>query len=122
MKATRKKRKPLGIRKGVKLTNLSHRLRTCMEHGNMTVRQLAWFFDRPYQTVYTWVYRNREPFDFYAAEVDRRLVVLERLVQSADALKNGKSLCPRDLRAAEREPYIRELWNRVSVSKRAAAS
>lgn len=37
------------------------RLRRCVERGNLTVSDLARWFDRPYATVRSWLAAGREP-------------------------------------------------------------
>lgn len=88
-----------------------------MKRGSMTVRQAAWFLDRPYYTVYTWVYRNREPYPFYRDDVMIRLNVLERVVRK---LKQGEPLAPPGMSASEREIYVRKVYADARVSRRAA--
>lgn len=113
-------RKPTAIRSGKKLTPLSHRLRTVMEQGNMTVQALAWFFDRPYQTVYTWAYRNREPAPYYVNDVLLRLDELEKLFKSSE--HRGKPLFPRGLTAKEREEHVQRLLTAAGLTFGAATA
>jgi hypothetical protein len=89
-----------------------------MERGRMSVRQLAWFFDRPYQTVYTWVYRNREPFPFYKDEVLNRLALLEHMIGK---LRSCQPFVPKTVESAERESYVRSTYANARVLPRAAA-
>lgn len=113
-KQVRKKRKIPG-----RETELTRRLQACVEDGNMTVRQLAWFFDRPYQTVYTWVFRNREPFSFYKDEVFTRLDLLERLVGKCKRAR--RPFVPTAITVAEREAYVRQCYADARLPARSAA-
>lgn len=43
------------------MRTFQQRLRRCVEHGNLTVSDLARWFGRPYATVRDWLVNGREP-------------------------------------------------------------
>lgn len=107
-------------RKPVGRTRLSHRLLLLIEQQNMSVKDLAIVFEsHPYQTVFSWVHRNREPQKYYRGEVYERLEWLEKL---ADKYAKKKStIVPIELKQRERGDYVRNLVARSFVPQRAAA-
>ena len=59
------------------------RLRRCVERGNLTVSDLARWFDRPYATVRCWFVVGREPAGgpVTARRAYERLAALEQVVR-----------------------------------------
>lgn len=109
-----------GRPKKVGQSKLSHRLLMLMEQHNMTARDLAIVFERhPYQTVFSWIHRNREPQAFYRGDVYERLNWLERRAKRAASRK--KTLVPQELKLRERGDYVRNLVARSFAAERAAA-
>jgi transposase-like protein len=59
------------------------RLRRCVERGNLTVSDLARWFDRPYATVRSWLAAGREPSGgpVTVRRAYERLAALEQVVR-----------------------------------------
>ena len=63
------------------------RLQRCRERLNLTVADLARWFDRPYATVRSWLTEGWEPGDGPVTQdrMEQRLVRLERVVRDKSA-------------------------------------
>ena len=86
----------------------------------MSVKDLAIVFERhPYQTVYSWVYRNREPSKWYRRDVYERLDWMEK--RARRAAKRKETLVPQGLKLRERGHYVRNLVDRAFALERATA-
>jgi hypothetical protein len=66
-----------------KQEDLGPRLRAAMEAGELTPADLSRWFGRGYQTVYSWVYHDREPQTPWRSDVYHRLELLEKSVKRA---------------------------------------
>jgi hypothetical protein len=84
--------------------NVSVRLKAIMENGNLTIADLARWFDRPHPTVRGWVHGG----DVGGAPLDREAIeaLLERLEVM---LKKQKGLPIPRLSPAARIEYLEEL-------------
>jgi hypothetical protein len=81
------------------------RLRKCMDRGNLTVADLARWFDRPHPTMRSWVENGVEPAGgpLDAAMAQATLDKLEKMIA-----KNSKFPVPR-LSPQKRIAYLKEL-------------
>ena len=81
------------------------RLRKCMAHGNLTVADLARWFERPHPTMRSWVEQGVEPAGgpLDAAFAHATLERLEKLIA-----RNSKFPVPR-LSPQKRIAYLKEL-------------
>jgi hypothetical protein len=85
---------------------LADRLQAAMRGGNLTLSDLARWFDRPYPTVRQWTLGNNQPRwaplnD--AIDIEKRLAALEKLIKA-----NKKLPVPR-LSPQDRIEYMEEL-------------
>lgn len=62
---------------------LGPRLRAVMEAGELTPADVARWFGRGYQTVYCWIYYDREPQAGWRSITYYRLELLEKAVKRA---------------------------------------
>ncbi len=86
---------------------LGPRLRAAMEAGELTPADLARWFGRGYQTVYCWLYYDREP------QAGWRLVTYRRLEQLERAVKRAKGpLIPYETKQRDRARALRGVQRR----------
>lgn len=87
-----------------KQEGLGPRLRAVKEAGELTPADLSRWFGRGYQTVYCWVYHDREPQRPWRDDVYRRLEMLEKSVKRAKG-----PLLPYEVPQRERKGALRYL-------------
>lgn len=87
---------------------LGPRLRAAMEAGELTPADLARWFGRDYQTVYCWIYYDREPRAGRRATY-RRLERLERAVKQA----RDMPLIPYETKQRDRARALRVVQRRA---------
>lgn len=87
-----------------KQEELGPRLRAVMEAGELTPADLSRWFGRGYQTVYCWVYHDREPQAGWRNDVYRRLEALEQSVR-----RSKGSLIPYDVKQPDRAAVLKRI-------------
>ena len=87
-----------------KRDGLGPRLRAAMEAGELTPADLSRWFGRGYQTVYCWVYHDREPQAGWREDVYRRLAALEQSVK-----KSKGPLIPYDVKQDLRATVLKRI-------------
>ncbi len=88
------------------MKNFSPRLKKCVSLGDLTVKDLTYWFDRPYPTLWTWVYDGREP----RGSNGFRRKLYERLDLLEHAIRKGLGFpVPDDMsdRSPERKKHIK---------------
>ncbi len=92
------------------------RLRRCQVDGDMTISDLARWFDRPRATVNTWITKGRTPFGPAGRQAITDLAKLE----AAIARKRGFPV-PNKLTWAGRAKYLQELRDGIRGNSRVPA-
>lgn len=68
------------------MSDFTTELQETATRANMTVSDLAVWFERPRSTVNTWMHDGRAPLGRYAAEVRERLALIKRTLRHKQGL------------------------------------